>query len=45
MVLTEDRQIYTWGRNDDGQLGSGDFFDRPTPQLMQQVTSEGRMID
>ena len=45
MVLTEDRDIYTWGINEDGQLGSGDFCDRPTPQLMQKVTSEGRMID
>jgi len=31
MVLTEGRQIYTWGINEDGQLGSGDFVDRPTP--------------
>lgn len=34
MVLTEERNIYTWGINEDGQLGSGDFADRPTPQLM-----------
>lgn len=31
VVLTEDRQIYSWGENNCGQLGSGDFIDRPTP--------------
>ena len=45
VVLTEDRQLYSWGINQDGQLGSGDFYDRPTPQLMQKITSEGRIID
>jgi len=34
MVLTEERNLYTWGDNSMGQLGSGDFIDRPTPQLM-----------
>ena len=44
IVLTEDRKLYTWGINSSGQLGTGDFEDRPTPLLMQQITSEGRMI-
>jgi len=30
-VLTEERRLYTWGINKNGQLGSGDFTDRPTP--------------
>lgn len=30
-VLTEERDMYTWGINSQGQLGSGDFEDRPTP--------------
>ena len=45
MALTEDRDLYTWGTNQDGQLGSGDFQERPTPQLMQRITSEGRQIE
>lgn len=44
MALTEDRRIYTWGINKNGQLGSGDFTDKPTPQQMQQISSEGRLI-
>ena len=31
MVLDKERKIYTWGINNNGQLGSGDFIDRPTP--------------
>jgi alpha-tubulin suppressor-like RCC1 family protein len=34
IVLTEDRQMYTWGQNYNGQLGSGDLIDKPTPQEM-----------
>jgi len=34
IVMTEERQLYTWGSNSNGQLGSGDFTERPTPQLM-----------
>ena len=45
VVLTEDRNLYTWGINTNGQLGSGDYEDRPTPQPMQNISSEGRMID
>ena len=44
IILTEDRKLYTWGTNTSGQLGTGDFEDRPTPLMMQQITSEGRMI-
>jgi alpha-tubulin suppressor-like RCC1 family protein len=44
IVLTEDKILYTWGQNYNGQLGSGDLVDKPTPQLMQQITSEGRML-
>ena len=31
IALTEERRIYTWGINENGQLGSGDFEDKPTP--------------
>ena len=31
IVLTEDRNLFTWGSNQEGQLGSGDFQNRPTP--------------
>lgn len=44
MVLTEDRQLYTWGENHKGQLGMSDFVDRPGPQLMPKITSDGRLI-
>lgn len=45
IVLSEENNIYTWGVNEKGQLGSGDFEDKPTPQQMQKITSTGRMID
>jgi alpha-tubulin suppressor-like RCC1 family protein len=44
IVMTEDKDLYTWGQNYNGQLGSGDLIDKPTPQIMQQITSEGRML-
>lgn len=31
LVMTEERDLYTWGINDNGQLGSGDFKEKPTP--------------
>lgn len=31
IVMTEDKDLYTWGQNYNGQLGSGDLIDKPTP--------------
>ena len=31
LVMTEERDLYTWGINNNGQLGSGDFIEKPTP--------------
>jgi alpha-tubulin suppressor-like RCC1 family protein len=39
LALTKDGNLYTWGRNNFGQLGLGDLVDKTTPQLL--VVSEG----
>jgi alpha-tubulin suppressor-like RCC1 family protein len=44
MVLTEDRRLYTWGANQCGQLGTGDFADQPGPTLMPVIASDGRAL-
>ncbi|KAM7269275.1 hypothetical protein ACFE04_024772 [Oxalis oulophora] len=33
-VLTSDTEVYTWGKNANGQLGHGDKSDRNTPTLV-----------
>lgn len=34
LVLTEDGEVYSWGFNEDGQLGVGDFLKRAEPSLV-----------
>lgn len=34
VVLTEKGRVYTWGRNNAGQLGQGDFRDRNAPAIV-----------
>ncbi|XP_029168900.1 RCC1 and BTB domain-containing protein 1-like [Nylanderia fulva] len=43
LALTEDGQVYTWGRNKCGQIGNGDCSDE-TINLPTQVELEGRKI-
>jgi alpha-tubulin suppressor-like RCC1 family protein len=40
LLLTQDSQIFAWGRNDDGQLGLGDLIHRDTPQRLKLPCSE-----
>ena len=37
MPVAEDGKVYTWGRNDFGQLGHGDSRDRHAPELVREV--------
>jgi len=43
--LTEDRKIYTWGVNEFGQLGTGDFQNFGTPSPLDKMASEGRELN
>ena len=43
--LTAERNIYTWGINDIGQLGTGDYQDFGTPNALNKITVEGREIN
>ncbi|MGN0242477.1 MAG: leucine-rich repeat domain-containing protein [Lachnospiraceae bacterium] len=36
-VVTKDNELYTWGRNTEGQLGTGDTVDRKAPELIEGV--------
>ena len=36
-AVAEDGKVYTWGRNDFGQLGHGDSRDRHAPELVREV--------
>lgn len=39
-----DGSLYCWGRNDEGQLGSGDIEDRATPTRMGTLTSWAALV-
>lgn len=36
-ILTDNGDIYVWGHNNAGQLGMGDFQDRPTPMKVPSL--------
>jgi alpha-tubulin suppressor-like RCC1 family protein len=38
MAITEDGKVYSWGRNENGQLGQGDTKDRFCPTLIEDIT-------
>jgi alpha-tubulin suppressor-like RCC1 family protein len=42
VALATDGTVWTWGSNSYGQLGSGNFIDRPTPQ---QVPGLSKIVD
>lgn len=37
-AITEDGEVYAWGRNEKGQLGLGDTDDRKVPTLIEDLT-------
>jgi len=37
-AITEDGEVYAWGRNEKGQLGLGDTVDRKVPTLIEELT-------
>ena len=41
-VVSRSGTCYTWGPNDVGQLGHGDFLPRQTPQRVKQL--EGKRV-
>ena len=40
VVLTEDREVHTWGRGDDGRLGHGDNGWKYVPRLVEALSKE-----
>lgn len=38
LAVTADGSLYTWGKNDNGQLGLGDTVDRDTPQKVEGIS-------
>jgi len=38
MAITEEGEVYAWGRNEKGQLGLGDVKDRKVPTLVSELT-------
>ena len=43
MALSTDGELYSWGLNFKGQLGVGDFENRPQPLLIDSFTSGGNV--
>ena len=41
MALSSDGDLYSWGLNFKGQLGVGDFENRPQPLLIDSFTTGG----
>ena len=40
MALTQQGNVYSWGENHLGQLGSGDNITKATPQIMQHLDTK-----
>ncbi len=40
MALTQQGNVYSWGENHAGQLGTGDSATKATPQLMQHLDTK-----
>ena len=38
-ILTENKNIYSWGHNSDGELGLGDNKDRNIPTIISEFKS------
>lgn len=45
MALTTDGELYSWGLNFKGQLGVGDFENRPQPLLVDSFTTGGNITN
>ena len=43
MALSSDGELYSWGLNFKGQLGVGDFENRPQPLLVDSFTTGGNV--
>ena len=44
MALSTDGELYSWGLNFKGQLGVGDFENRPQPLLVDSFTTGGTAL-
>ena len=44
LALTQDGQVYAWGRNDGGQLGMGDRQPCKTPTLVRHLVDSGVQV-
>ncbi len=45
VALTERGQVYTWGRNAEGELGLGDVRDRSLPTLVSNFVANEEIVD
>ena len=41
-ALTDDGQLYVWGRGTEGQLGLGDYRPRTVPALVKALGEQGK---
>ncbi|KAI0496120.1 hypothetical protein KFK09_022427 [Dendrobium nobile] len=41
LALTESKNVFSWGRGTNGQLGHGDTLDRNTPKIIEVLSSDG----
>jgi len=44
MVVADDGKLFTFGRNQNGQLGLGDTHDRLKPELVTVLADAGRPV-
>lgn len=44
MALSSEGDLYSWGLNFKGQLGVGDFENRPQPLLVDSFTTGGSAL-
>ncbi|KAG0494376.1 hypothetical protein HPP92_005370 [Vanilla planifolia] len=41
LAVTERRNVFSWGRGTNGQLGHGDIMDRSTPKMIEVLSADG----
>ncbi|XP_020588013.1 ultraviolet-B receptor UVR8 [Phalaenopsis equestris] len=41
LAVTERKNVFSWGRGTNGQLGHGDTLDRNTPKMIEILSSDG----
>ncbi|CAE8584864.1 unnamed protein product, partial [Polarella glacialis] len=44
LIVTERREVIAWGCNSHGQVGTGDFLDKHSPQIVLPGSSEAKSV-